>query len=806
MLKKMLLRVVVLGCLLVAVTRVRGAELNFDAGKTTIVIAKNAPESVKFAATELSHFLGKSTGKKYRVQDDGEFVRKAGDKLILVGRSKLTDKLDLPTKFSPDSFLIRSFGKNTLVLIGDDLNIGRSLYLPFNYISARKGSLYAVYTLLEKQLGVRWFWPGKTGEIVPKCATLKIPDNFNYSSSPSFIWRHAWYYSVNKTTKVRKAIALWYVRNKMGISNGNASSFQHIWGNTLSDKYYKEHPEYYSLLKGKRQRIGKYRQVCSSNSKVVDIFAKKYIAKSKPGVDDILSISPNDGNGFCECANCKKLDHQQLYTKDQGYQGIVYSDRVYAFVNQVAEKIKQQRPKLRLGLFAYTFYSDPPKTIAKLNDNVVIALTQINGKFNYANERQAARSRLAAWEKKCQQIIIRDYLGDFHYCEVVHPYTKIIAEDLKYLYNNGAVGFYWESAVDFQTNHLNYYLAARLMWDVNQSREAILDDYYAKAYGKAAPFMRQYFELMEQDFTTREQRTKVKWGAAGIPQTYRPGTLAKAATLFEQAEHAVTDSAIKKRIAYDRQGLTYTTLVYNFFTSCQNMTDIGLVVRMKGYIQRPTGGKTSKTAIVKTVNRAVGNKKKLLAFIKHSNPVNLISMIPHQDRTFKWFETIDSYAKMFLDTKQTNDKVMVMPAQWKFKIDPKKKGVAQQWWKAEFDDSRWQQIKTTTFWEKQGYPNYDGIAWYRLKYSIKANPAQNRIILRLGAVDEDCDVYVNGKFVGKHRYDAKKDPDGWKTPVEFDITKFVVAGKDNIFAIKVTDRSGGGGLWKGVFLKIMELK
>jgi Domain of unknown function (DUF4838)/Glycosyl hydrolases family 2, sugar binding domain len=803
MFKRKLLWVALLGCFVYGIA-LHAGELNFEASETTIVIAENAPASVKFAATELSHFLAQSTGKKYRVQSDMEFVNKKGGKLILVGRSKLTGKLDLPTKFSPDSFLIKAFPANTLVLIGDDMNIGRAGYLPFNYISARKGSLYAVYTLLEKYLGARWFWPGKSGEIVPKCTTLKVPDNLNYSSKPAFIWRHAWYYSVNKTPKVRKAIALWYVRNKMGISSGNASSFQHIWGRTLTDKYFKEHPEYYSMLKGKRQPIGKYRQVCSSNSEVINIFAKKYIAKSKPGVDNILSISPNDGNGFCECVNCKKLDHQQLYSKNQGYQGIVYSDRVYSFVNQVAEKIKQQRPELRLGLFAYTFYSDPPKTMAKLNDNVVIALTQINGRFNYANERKVARSRLAAWSKKCQQIIIRDYLGDYHYCEVVHPYTKIIAEDLKYLHNNGAVGFYWESAVDFQTNHLNYYLAARLMWDVKQSRKTILNDYYAKAYGKAAPFMRQYFELMELDFTTREQRTKIKWGAAGIPQNYRPGTLIKAVELFKQATNAVTDPAIKTRIAYDRMGLQYTILVCNFFISCQRLTDIGLVVRMKDYVQRPGGGKINKAAIVKAVKAAVEHKRQLLDFIKQSNPVNLISMLPHQDRTFKWFETIDAYEKMFASTTQSKDTVTLMAAECKFKLDPGKAGVALNWWKADFDDSKWKQIKTTTFWEKQGYPNYDGVAWYRMKQRIKANPAKEKIILRFGAVDEDCDLYVNGKFVGKHRYDAKKDPDGWKKPVEFDITKFIVPGKENSFAVKVTDSSGGGGLWKGIFLKVMQ--
>jgi uncharacterized protein DUF4838/glycosyl hydrolase family 2 len=776
-------------------------DFSFEAAETTIVIAEKAPEAVKFAASELSHFLSASTGEKYKVQNDAEFTKTANGKMILIGKSKLTNKLDLPSQFSPDSFLIKAIPPNTLVLIGDDRDSGKPRYLPFDYISASKGSLYAVYTLLEKHMGTRWFWPGKSGEVLSKKTTLKIPSDLNYSSKPSFIWRHAWYYSYNKTPKGIKEIALWYIRNKMGISSGNAYSFRHIWGNTLTDKYYKTHPEYYSQINGKRLPIGKYRQVCSSNPAVVNIFTEKLIAKSKLGVNNILSISPNDGNGFCECVNCKKLDHQKLYKKDQGYQGIVYSDRVYSFVNQVAEKIKKQRPELRLGLFAYTFYRDPPASLEKLNDNVVIALTQINGHFNYPGMRETARAKLAAWSKKCKQVIIRDYLGDYHYSEVVHPYTAIIAEDLKYLHANGACGFYWESSVDFLTNHLNYYLAARLMWDVDQSRKEILNDFYSKAYSKAAPFMRSYFEMMEKDFTSREKRTPIMWSAAGIPQFYKKGTLEKAVYFFEQAEKAESDPIIKKRIAYDRLGLKYTTLVCDFFISCQKLTDIGLVVRMKGYIQNASGKKPMETDIQEKVRNAVKCKKKLLNFINKTDAGSLISMLPHQNNTFKWFETIDGYEKMFINTKKSAAKVTLMPSTWKFKTDPGKKGLSLNWHKTKYDDKNWKEIKTNTFWEKQGYKDYDGDAWYRLKYKINANPKKEKIILRFGAVDENCDVYANGKLVGKHIFDPVKDPDGWKKPVEFDITEFVLPGKENIFSVKVTDTSGGGGIWKNVFLK-----
>ena len=50
-------------------------------------------------------------------------------------------------------------------------------------------------------------------------------------------------------------------------------------------------------------------------------------------------------------------------------------------------------------------------------------------------------------------------------------------------------------------HHLNIYVNARLLWDVDQDLHALLSDYYEKFYGPAAEQMRDAFEFAEASYT-----------------------------------------------------------------------------------------------------------------------------------------------------------------------------------------------------------------------------------------------------------------------------------------------------------------
>lgn len=70
--------------------------------------------------------------------------------------------------------------------------------------------------------------------------------------------------------------------------------------------------------------------------------------------------------------------------------------------------------------------------------------------------------------------------------------------------------------------------------------------------------------------------------------------------------------------------------------------------------------------------------------------------------------------------------------------------------------------------------------WYKREATLKKGFNIGRVLLNFGAVDERCEVFVNGRKVGGHI--------GGYTAFSLDITDFLNE-KDNLFVVKVTDES-----------------
>jgi len=143
----------------------------------------------------------------------------------------------------------------------------------------------------------------------------------------------------------------------------------------------------------------------------------------------------------------------------------------------------------------------------------------------------------------------------------------------------------------------------------------------------------------------------------------------------------------------------------------------------------------------------------------------------------------------------TDENSLALPVTWQWAPDPEKKGRELQWFAQDMDSSEWQGVATTTHLEKQGHTDY-GLAWFRTQFRLPADPAGQTIVLRLGAVDETCWVWINGREAGEYVYDAARDSMSWKRPLFFDITRHVRAGEQNQVTVLVQNVSGLGGIWK----------
>ncbi len=104
-------------------------------------------------------------------------------------------------------------------------------------------------------------------------------------------------------------------------------------------------------------------------------------------------------------------------------------------------------------------------------------------------------------------------------------------------------------------------------------------------------------------------------------------------------------------------------------------------------------------------------------------------------------------------------------------------------------DSNWQTIQVPSVWEDAGHPGYDGIAWYRTSITIPESWKDSTLILDLGKVDDDDECYFNGKLIGTKA--------GWQENRVYNIPKSIINyNEKNIIAVKVTDTTGGGGIYE----------
>ena len=86
----------------------------------------------------------------------------------------------------------------------------------------------------------------------------------------------------------------------------------------------------------------------------------------------------------------------------------------------------------------------------------------------------------------------------------------------------------------------------------------------------------------------------------------------------------------------------------------------------------------------------------------------------------------------------------------------------------------------------------DSVLWYQTTLSMPGSFADKRVLLHFGAVDWQCDLYVNGKLAGTHQ--------GGYDPFSFDITPYLQKG-NQVIAVRVWDPSDDGPQPRGKQVK-----
>jgi sialate O-acetylesterase len=137
--------------------------------------------------------------------------------------------------------------------------------------------------------------------------------------------------------------------------------------------------------------------------------------------------------------------------------------------------------------------------------------------------------------------------------------------------------------------------------------------------------------------------------------------------------------------------------------------------------------------------------------------------------------------------------VLNLRGTWKFELGDKAK-----WADPRFRDSDWDEISVPSSWEDQGYPGYDGYAWYRKHFTIGNDLRGRHLYLRVGYVDDASEVYLNGHLVGFEGRFPPQFMTAYNISREYVIPQqYLNFGGENLIAVRVYDQRLGGGITHG---------
>ena len=465
----------------------------------SVRIGTEASPAVRATAADLARMLGRLSGAEFAVESGD------GSRGIVIGRPADFARLPFPATFGTgpferEDYLLRSTPGALYLLGASDLAVS-----------------HAAWDLLHR-LGHRQFFPGPTWEVLPKARDLSVA--VDVRESPSFHARRIWYnwglWGYND-----QPYREWCVRNRMakGFDLQSGHSYEAIIA--ANRKEFDAHPEYFSLVRGERKTKGGDLKFCISNPglrRLVADHAARAV-KANPALDS-LSMDPSDGDNWCECGPCAAV-------------GSV-SDRVLTLANEAARAINEAGIGAKyVGTYAYNRHSAPPSVQA--HPNVIVSATTafIGGGFTFDQV-------VEGWKGRGATIGVYDYLSvvDWDWnlprgAKASRP--SAVADSIVNFHAQGARFYDAESGDCWGPCGLGYYVASRVLWNVDQAkrREAIVEDFLERAFGAAREPMREFYRLITEDRRRRPPSDL-------LGRMYRQ---------LDQARRATDEVAVRARIA-----------------------------------------------------------------------------------------------------------------------------------------------------------------------------------------------------------------------------------------------------------------
>ncbi len=563
----------------------KNADLTLTGENTTIVAESSASKVTQFAAKELQEFLSQVLGKKIPVSTQpGKGVN------LYVGLGGFARKKGLKGEdLARDGFFIKRYGNDICIAGRDDAKYDPEKQLKSSgawKMHHERASVFGVYDFLERFAGVRFYFPGELGTIVPKKEALKLPEidivekpDFPEARMYSAFWDGEYFEGENRKATVNPKKNLNMYRRRTHTKDG--ATFSHGLANAFNfeARFFKDHPEYFALNSA---GVRNPKHLCWSSPIMEEIYQdiKAYLTNrpaSERGVgrkgarkphwdfahfvDKKVDIAPADGMVLCQCEKCKTQ-----YQPERGQTGTA-TELVWKNVANWAERLKKEKIEGTLCMSAYSYYKDLPKR--NIPNNVSVSVCEIGpwamgtplGDFGLARVRawkERTNHRVRLWNYAFKGYSFWKMAGIPAYTpKAIGKYYRTVAP-----YAEGA---FLESESDrFLYFYMNNYIFCKLAWDNKADYEAMLNEHYRLMYGPAAKVMQKIMEEFEEICTKQIVGRIIETNIgpmASVPsdkdvwtKIYTPEKRADLVARFDQAAKLVKPGSLEaKRIALFRR-------------------------------------------------------------------------------------------------------------------------------------------------------------------------------------------------------------------------------------------------------------
>lgn len=508
---------------------------------SAIILASNHSSAQKFAAEQLAHHVSSATGISLKIIVEDSSIPSScfvlGDHPAI---KRLAPEIDVPSLGDDGFWIVARAG--CIVIAG----------------SGTRGTIYGVYSFLEQCLGIKFLAPEVVH--VPRVDPKLGVDEFTRKELPAFAYRAITYLEAMDpdfcpTQKIN--LSPFAEPEKGGSYRFSPGKMTHtFYALVPPDKYYNDHPEYFSLVNGERlQALG---QLCLTNPDVIHI-ATEAVIKWFEEEPDIMTVGvvQNDWTNYCQCERCQQVDRGNP------------ARTLLSFCTAIAAAVKNRFPGKFIHTIAYTYTENfPADWNGKLPDNMIVVVCNM---YPYRSNKPIDgdpmnvryHENLLGWLKIARHVFVWHYFVDFTHYLAPYPIWKTIAADLKKYRALGVEGVLLQAGIGLgvyqELQELKMWVFHKLLWNPDLDLAVLVHEFIKVYYGKAAPLVHKYIDSLMSIEDLPEVSLHLYVGLEGNHIT-KDWVIQCQAWLEQALEIVKDDPAVSERVEKALLGIDYAYL------------------------------------------------------------------------------------------------------------------------------------------------------------------------------------------------------------------------------------------------------